>query len=205
MSSHFSLSPPTWLTTRRFWIVSVCYYLLRCHLGHKGRSDPASDLCGQKWIKKRNDGIITTTTTTTTTTKMMMMMMCMMTTTTIMSVAYMNRGGPLLRRPGWDVGMEDSPGVRVFVSVPVTHTPSGKESQAFNKAYHKVNSQYVYIHVCICAYLCSGWSRGFRGFNPPPPRFFFACQYMKIPADLDPNPPPPLKNSDPEPPPPNNS
>ena len=33
---------------------------------------------------------------------------------------------------------------------------------------------------------------GFRGFNPPPPSevvfFFFACQYMKIPTDLDPKP-----------------
>ena len=43
---------------------------------------------------------------------------------------------------------------------------------------------------------------GGRGL-PPPPRFFFACQYIKIPADLDPNPPPPpLKNYGPEPPPP---
>ena len=33
------------------------------------------------------------------------------------------------------------------------------------------------------------------------PEFFLACQYMKIPADLDPN-PPPLKNSGPEQPPP---
>ena len=40
---------------------------------------------------------------------------------------------------------------------------------------------------------------GGRGFNPPPPQrlvfFFFACQYMKIPRVLDPNPPPPSKNS----------
>ena len=45
---------------------------------------------------------------------------------------------------------------------------------------------------------------GVGGLTPPPPSevfFFFACQYMKIPADLDPNPPPP-KNSGPEPPPP---
>ena len=36
---------------------------------------------------------------------------------------------------------------------------------------------------------------GGRGVNPPPFRgwFFFACQYMKIPTDLDPNPPPPLR------------
>ena len=31
---------------------------------------------------------------------------------------------------------------------------------------------------------------GVRGFNLPPPECVFACQYMKIPADLDPNPPP---------------
>ena len=35
--------------------------------------------------------------------------------------------------------------------------------------------------------------QGGVGGLPPPPQsfFFFACQYMKIPADLDPNPPPP--------------
>ena len=36
---------------------------------------------------------------------------------------------------------------------------------------------------------------GLGGLNPQ--RFFFACQYMKIPADLDLT-PPPLKNSAPE-------
>ena len=43
--------------------------------------------------------------------------------------------------------------------------------------------------------LSSGGSRGLGGLTPPP-FFFFAFQYMKIPADLDPKrPPPPLKNS----------
>ena len=39
----------------------------------------------------------------------------------------------------------------------------------------------------------SGSRGGGRGFNPPLQRFlgFFACQYMKIPTGLDPNPPPP--------------
>ena len=48
----------------------------------------------------------------------------------------------------------------------------------------------------------SGSRGGFRGFKPPPLQrvFFFACQYMKIPTDLDPIPPPPSKNSGPEPP-----
>ena len=32
--------------------------------------------------------------------------------------------------------------------------------------------------------------------------FLFVCQYMKIPADLDPNPPPPLEEFRPRPPPP---
>ena len=32
---------------------------------------------------------------------------------------------------------------------------------------------------------------GFRVVNPLK-GFFFACQYMKIPADIHPNPPPPL-------------
>ena len=58
--------------------------------------------------------------------------------------------------------------------------------------------------------MCSSGSRGggeLGGLPPPPPfrgffLFFFACQYMKIPTDLDPNPPPPSKNSGPEPPPP---
>ena len=36
---------------------------------------------------------------------------------------------------------------------------------------------------------CSGGSRVVRGFNPPPRLFVFACQYMKIPEDLDPTPP----------------
>ena len=30
---------------------------------------------------------------------------------------------------------------------------------------------------------------GVRGFKPPSELFFFACQYMKIPKDLDPKPP----------------
>ena len=30
---------------------------------------------------------------------------------------------------------------------------------------------------------------GVRGFKPPFRGFFFACQYMKIPTDLDPKPP----------------
>ena len=47
--------------------------------------------------------------------------------------------------------------------------------------------------VWIDVYYSSG-SRGggFRGFKPPPSDvffFFFACQYMKIPTDLDPKPP----------------
>ena len=45
---------------------------------------------------------------------------------------------------------------------------------------------------------------GFRGLTPPPPRagFCFACQYMKIPADMDPKPPPPLEEFRPRTPPP---
>ena len=47
------------------------------------------------------------------------------------------------------------------------------------------------VCVCVCVCVClGGWGIW----------CFFACQYMKIPADLDPN--PPLKNSGPEPPPP---
>ena len=42
--------------------------------------------------------------------------------------------------------------------------------------------------------------------TPPPPLqrvfFFFACQYMKIPTDLDPNPPPPFEEFWPRTPPP---
>ena len=44
---------------------------------------------------------------------------------------------------------------------------------------------------------------GVGGLPPPPQRFCFfllACQYMKIPVDLDPTPPPPSKNSGPKPP-----
>ena len=41
---------------------------------------------------------------------------------------------------------------------------------------------------------------GLAGLTPPP-QIFFACHYMKLPADLDPK-PTPLKNSGPEPPPP---
>ena len=43
------------------------------------------------------------------------------------------------------------------------------------------------------------WRIGGRGVKPPP-SVFFACQYMKIPANLDPN-PPPLKNPGSDPPP----
>ena len=42
---------------------------------------------------------------------------------------------------------------------------------------------------------------GLGGLNPPLRGFCFACQYIEIPADLDPNTPPP-KNSGPQPPPP---
>ena len=45
-----------------------------------------------------------------------------------------------------------------------------------------------------------GGGGGVGGLTPPPPPplqrlvfLFFACQYMKIPTDLDPNPPPPLR------------
>ena len=44
-----------------------------------------------------------------------------------------------------------------------------------------------------------GGGGGVRGFKPPLRGvFFLACQYMKIPMDLDPK-PPPSKNSVPEP------
>ena len=66
--------------------------------------------------------------------------------------------------------------------------------------------KYSLLCTCQCQRLVSGYNSGgsmgvwVRGFNPPSGFFFFACQYMKIPTDLDPNPPPP-KNSGPEPPP----
>ena len=37
---------------------------------------------------------------------------------------------------------------------------------------------------CVCVCVCV-WGGGLH----PPQSVFFACQYMKIPADLDPTPP----------------
>ena len=55
-----------------------------------------------------------------------------------------------------------------------------------------IKSHYLYMQVINAdIYISSSGSRGgFRGFNPPfRGVFFFACQYMKIPTDLDPKPP----------------
>ena len=58
---------------------------------------------------------------------------------------------------------------------------------------------YVGLHLSGCLHgphntvADPGGGGGSSGFTPPPPSegfFVFACQYMKIPADLDPNPPP---------------
>ena len=51
---------------------------------------------------------------------------------------------------------------------------------------------YAWMNVCMCVCICmySSGSRGVGGLTPPSEVFFLACQYMKIPTDLDPNPPP---------------
>ena len=86
--------------------------------------------------------------------------------------------------------------------LPGSRRTSGVVHLSFSSHFHRTNMAGI-VH-------CSSGSRGGgRGFNPPPLQrlflFFFACQYMKIPTDLDPkpplrrilaqNPPPPLKNS----------
>ena len=72
------------------------------------------------------------------------------------------------------------------------------------------STEMIFVYICRYSVVAvadpeggGGGGGGVRGFNPPLQRlfFFFACQYMKIPTDVEPKRrilaqnPPPLKNS----------
>ena len=62
--------------------------------------------------------------------------------------------------------------------------------------YNLHNQYHLFLSVHIS--VADPGGGGLGGLTPPPPfrgcfLFFFACQYMKIPTDLDPNPPPPFR------------